>query len=195
MSKQNSRVHSALKHGGYSGTTLLPGEDRDAFEKLHRDLIAEFAPAGPAEEDIILTMARLLWRKQNLSTYKVVELVKNRWLVIRAKYGPRYDPNSPDIISLSSFERKDLRSQDEIRADEKAAEQELRNELGGAMAFVEMGDAITIERLFENLSVIDRLDGMFDRRLKRLLMVRGVKSLSQTATAAPAAIPQATYCC
>jgi hypothetical protein len=53
------------------------------------------------------------------------------------------------------------------------------------MAFVEMDDAVTIERLFEDLSVIDRLDGMIDRYLKRLLMVRGVKSMSPPATAAP----------
>src|SRR5437868_5913854 len=29
---------SALKHGGYSQTTVLEGEDPKQFEKLHRDL-------------------------------------------------------------------------------------------------------------------------------------------------------------
>ena len=36
----------ALKHGGYSTTTLLPGENRSEFEKLHEDLITEFRPNG-----------------------------------------------------------------------------------------------------------------------------------------------------
>ena len=36
-------THPALKHGGYSDTTLLPGEDPAAFEKLHNDLIKDGA--------------------------------------------------------------------------------------------------------------------------------------------------------
>ena len=91
MSKKNGQIHPALKHGGYSGTTLLPGEDRNVFEKLHRDLITEFASGGPMEEDIVATMARLVWRKQNLSTYRLAELAKNRKAAISAKFGPRYD--------------------------------------------------------------------------------------------------------
>jgi hypothetical protein len=50
----------------YSGTALLPGEDPGEFELLHNKLIAEFAPAGPFEQDIVANMARLIWRKQNL---------------------------------------------------------------------------------------------------------------------------------
>jgi hypothetical protein len=41
-----NKLHPALKHAGYSATTLLPGEDPAAFEKLHRALIHEFAPVG-----------------------------------------------------------------------------------------------------------------------------------------------------
>jgi hypothetical protein len=64
MSKRNIGIHPALKHGVYSGTALLPGEDPGEFEKLHNKLIAEFAPAGPLEQDIVANMARLIWRKQ-----------------------------------------------------------------------------------------------------------------------------------
>jgi hypothetical protein len=28
------KTHPALKHGGYAATTILPGEDPTAFEKL-----------------------------------------------------------------------------------------------------------------------------------------------------------------
>jgi len=35
------------------------------------------------------------------------------------------------------------------------------------------------------LSIIDRIDGMIDRCLKRLLLVRGVKSISSSVSAAP----------
>src|SRR5262245_2244234 len=46
MSVQVKKVHSALKHGGYSATTLLPGEDPVEFEKLYESLVDEFAPSG-----------------------------------------------------------------------------------------------------------------------------------------------------
>jgi hypothetical protein len=179
VGKRSNSLPSALKHGAYSGTALLPGEDPLAFKELYDGLIAEFAPAGPLEEDIVADMARRLWRKQNLLTYKLAALAKDRSSAIRAKYGPCYDPNAPDPLSLLKIDApKDLRTPDEIRADEKAAEREIRKELGDAIAFVEMGDAATVERLLEDLALIDRLDGMIDRCVKRLLMVRGAKSMS-----------------
>ena len=44
---------------------------------------------------------------------------------------------------------------------------------------------MTIEQLFEDLSVMERLDSMIDRCVKRLLMVRGAKSMSPTEIEAP----------
>jgi hypothetical protein len=35
MAVRVKKIHPALKHGGYSATGLLPGEDPAAFEKLH----------------------------------------------------------------------------------------------------------------------------------------------------------------
>jgi hypothetical protein len=76
--KKNERVHPALKHGGYSGMTVLPGEDRDGFDQLHRNLIDEFAPQSSIEEDIVANIAKLVWRKQNLRTYWLAELAKKK---------------------------------------------------------------------------------------------------------------------
>src|SRR5271169_4016172 len=42
MVKQSKQLPPALKHGGYSGMTLLPCEDPAALKKLHEDLIAEY---------------------------------------------------------------------------------------------------------------------------------------------------------
>ena len=67
-------MHPALKHGGYAATALLPGENPAAFEKLHHDLIVELAPTGALEDDIVATLARLVWRKQNLATFRVANL-------------------------------------------------------------------------------------------------------------------------
>src|ERR1700675_1370623 len=59
----------ALRHGIYA-ETLLPGEDVTAFEELRKTLIGEFAPEGAFENDIVGTMARLIWRKQNLAAFR-----------------------------------------------------------------------------------------------------------------------------
>ena len=53
------RSHPAIKHGAYSAIAVLPGESRAEFEKLHRDLMAEFTPSGALEDDIVMNIARL----------------------------------------------------------------------------------------------------------------------------------------
>jgi hypothetical protein len=72
------KPHNALKHAGYSTMAVLPGENPAEFEKLRRNLIDEFAPQGPLEGDIVSTIARLLWRKQNLSTFLTAQWAKER---------------------------------------------------------------------------------------------------------------------
>ena len=59
----------AVKHGGYA-ETLLPGEDVTQFEGLHRSLVLELDPSGAVEDDIVASMARLLWRKQHLAEFR-----------------------------------------------------------------------------------------------------------------------------
>src|SRR5262245_32469623 len=88
---QLNKLHPALKHAGYSATTLLPGEDPAAFETLHRALIAEFTPVGALEENIVTDIARLTWRKQNLQTFRIAELAKERHQKIRSEKVPGVD--------------------------------------------------------------------------------------------------------
>jgi hypothetical protein len=83
---QNAVTERALtKHAAYSTTALLPGEDPAAFKKLHQGLIAELIPNGPLEEDIVGTIAQLVWRKQNVGTFRIAEQVKSRWYGIRSE--------------------------------------------------------------------------------------------------------------
>jgi hypothetical protein len=182
MGNQSRQTHSALKHGGYSGVTLLPGEDSAAFEKLHKDLITEYAPHGRHEEDIVASIAHLVWRKQNLSTYRLAEKAKNRYSTIYSSLVPSID------FGLSSFDNRDP---EEVRAAQRAAEEQARKELGKALELAEMGDAATTDYLLNELSVVDRLEGMIDRCLKRLLFVRGLKSISTTPSASTSAAPPA----
>src|SRR5262245_58822071 len=79
MRKKIMKVHPALKHGGYSTTTILPGEDPVAFKELHEALIAELIPSGALEQDIVATIARLIWRKRNLITFQIAKRTLDRW--------------------------------------------------------------------------------------------------------------------
>ena len=76
MSKGSNKFPVALKHGGYARTTLFPGEDAAAYKRLHDGIVAEFAPVGPVEEDIVKELADLLWRKQNFGIFRLAQKVK-----------------------------------------------------------------------------------------------------------------------
>lgn len=99
--RSRDRIPPALKHGAYSATAILPGESQAEFEKLHRDTIAEFTPSGVLENDIVMTLTRLLWRKQNLDTLHIAEHARSaeeNWRIeeekrearTREKYGDDY---------------------------------------------------------------------------------------------------------
>lgn len=156
----------ALKHGGYSTTTILPGESAAKFEKLRRDLIAELVPDGAFEEDIVATMARLVWRKQNLATFEIAERARDRCTQLL---------NQNDRQDGQPFPDETLR----------AAGEQMVEEFGDACELVKMGDAATIDHLMNDLDVQDRLNSMIDKCLKRLLFVRGLKSISAAPPSAP----------
>jgi hypothetical protein len=168
MAVRFRKIHPALKHAAYSATTLLPGEDRAAFDKLHRDLIAEFNPLGVLEKDYITNLAHLVWRSQNLAPFRVAELAKARRQKIVSPM--------PKIFMLGQDEIDPVKQQEAYRiADEQA-----RQELGDIHQLIDVGEPATIDGLMKELDVIERLDGMITRCLKQLLIIRGVKSLSST---------------
>jgi hypothetical protein len=78
-----------------------------------------------------------------------------------------------------------IKNPEEIRAQKEAVDEQAREELGEAWELIEIGKFATVEYLLEELSVADRLDGMIDRALKRLLFVRGIKSYVRTASEEP----------
>jgi hypothetical protein len=98
MSVRVKKLPPALKHGAYSASGILPGEDPAAFKKLHHKLIAELRPIGALEDDIVGTIARLLWRKQNLATFRVAELARARVSTIERQNRPPEPPPPPDYL-------------------------------------------------------------------------------------------------
>jgi hypothetical protein len=174
MPAGTNKAHPALKHGGYSASTILPGESVAEFEKLHRDLIAEFNPNGRYEEHIIATMAQVLWRRQNLAAFRIAGHARSRYYQLIREKGP------PDELfsALEPFNKEDAATRAAREEATRAAEQRTRKEFGDAYEFVEMGEAATIETLERELEIQERLEAMLERCLKRLLFARGVKSIS-----------------
>jgi hypothetical protein len=177
VSSRVKKPHPALKHGAYSATGLLPGEDPVAFENLHLDLIAELSPDGPLEEEIVADIARWIWRKQNLQTFRIAEAARNRHSAIQSEMIPSLYYLTNDTSA-------------EVEAATEAAEARSRKELGDNYKFVEMGDLATLDQLLADLDVEERLDARIDKLFKRLAMLKAFKSLSSAKSLPSTELPR-----
>jgi hypothetical protein len=161
MSVHVKKFHAALKHGAFSATTILPGEDPTAFKKTHEDIIAELAPDGALEDDVVWTLAHLVWRKKNLATPRIAELALEHESRIQARKS-----RLADLLEMESYSAE-------------ATEDQARKDLGASYELVEIGETATMDRLLQGLSVVERLDAMIDKCLKRFLFLKGLKSLQR----------------
>jgi hypothetical protein len=71
-----------VKFGAQTEFAILPGEDPLEFEILRGQLAAEHAPDGPLQEDLVLTLAKFIWRKRR----------SQRFLAARAAVA-QFDPS------------------------------------------------------------------------------------------------------
>jgi len=151
------KLYPALKHGGYSATGLLPGEDRAAFQKLHRDLASELCPDGRLQEDTVFDIARVMWRKQNRETFRVAEAARERASAIRSEMIPSTSPPL-DIPLLGVSSDWSPPDPADVEAATQAAEAQARKELGENYKFVEMGDLATVTQMLADLEVEERFE-------------------------------------
>jgi hypothetical protein len=142
-------------------------------------LIAEYSPNGLHENDIVATMARLLWRKQNLKTLRIAELARRHLEQVMPQVEAFLRPSKANDSAGSD-------APSAIETAIRGAEDQTREEFGEAYELVELGEAATVECLMNDLNVQERLEAMIDKCLKRLLFVRGLKSIS-----APPSLPPA----
>jgi hypothetical protein len=154
----SAKLPPALKHGAYSTATLLPGEDKAAFARLHESLTAELAPEGALEEHIVANLARFVWRRENLTVLRVAKVAHDR------------------ILKLVHQRIIGIDDDDAARA---AAQAKVRKGLGQVCELVDA--QATESRLSEEIEVRAGLDEMIDKCLKRLLFVRGLKSMGRPA--------------
>ena len=133
MSVHVKKFRAALKHGAFSATAILPGEDPDAFKELHQNIIAELALDGALEDDIGWTIAHLGWRKKNLTTPRIAELALEHESRIHAQKSRLAE--SLEMESYSA-ERREVIMQ--------ATEDQARKDLGASFELVEIGEVATV---------------------------------------------------
>ncbi len=162
------------KHAIYSNLTLLPGESQVDFDELHGRLILEFMPNGVSELTIVNELARLIWRKRNFRVYQIANHAKQKSAAIREALLP-----PPEKVLAVTFdgEKSKLTPEEGAVLNKAIAEREDK-ELGWTTQLVELGDVVTPQYLMMELSLQERLDKMIDGCVKRLLFIRGFKSVA-----------------
>ena len=188
MPKNSKRVPPALKTGIYSGIGLLPTESRAKFRKFKKQRFADLNLVSPLEEDIGEEIVCLEWRRQHLDTYDLVQRARDRRSAIRSKLVPAVRYTFPEMKLPEPEPDPENPTPEELRAAEKRAEKKIRSELGATLELLEIGGVATLEYLEKRLAILERLDGMIMRAYKKLLFVRGIKSLSPS-SAAPSSQP------
>jgi hypothetical protein len=86
---------NALKHGAFSDNPAVNAENSQEFEDLHSDLIDEWQPSGPTEEEAVHSLAHDLWRKRRAQRFLQATLFVNT-----------HDPSHPGFdepFSLMAF--------------------------------------------------------------------------------------------
>ena len=116
-------------------------------------------------------MAHLLWRKKNLVTFRIAERARQLATEIQEAIisGPTLNP--PGFEGAGDFDAT-------FAQKERAAETEARKELKELYPLVEIGEEASISCLMKDLAIHERLDAMIEKCLKRLLLIRGIKSVS-----------------
>ena len=151
----------------------------------------------------------LIWRKRNLATIRTAELARKRYAeIISPPKGSDGAPNDEDslekILRMLGFSDGENLEQGstppragedlspsstnvdftaEREKERQFTEEKARKELGETYRLVEIGEAATFDALRQDLDIEERLDGMIDKCLKRLLHLRALKSISASTPA------------
>ena len=92
-------------------------------------------------------MAGLIWRKQNLSTFRIAEFARQRHEQL-VNEEISQNPDLPRPMYIDGHDDPDVR--EEAR---RAVEDEARKELGDTYELVEMGNSATVDNLMTYLDV------------------------------------------
>jgi len=171
--KATKQPPNALKHGAFSEVTILPGEDPQEFERLHRDLIQEWSPSGPTEHDTVLTLAKCMWRKRRIRHLKPAfsseDANKLNKLALTCTAVGEKESVAETLHQLSD------------KAFDELVEMKEKKEFGVAYWFQAAEKFVlhlnSMNALRHELAIEDRIDSMIDRALRRLGQIKVMKEV------------------
>jgi hypothetical protein len=197
MSERRYRKPNALKHGGFSRTELLPWEDVNEFEELHRGLKEEFEPRGPLQEDCVYTILSCMWRKRrvrekrNLDTADALDRVENRvlWEEPPPLFETRLDDKVLELRLLMLPPEFSAHLREKVPPGKFESSRswivELKKEVDSVLlpmvrkrghdpdAYLATAAAfLTDDRVLEDLAIEERLDAAIDRATKRFYQLK-----------------------
>jgi hypothetical protein len=80
---------NALSHGAYAQDFVLPWENEQDFVDFHKGLRNELEPDGPSEEEVVLGIAGLYWKKRRLTIGSQIAYRRHRNAAALTKAGER----------------------------------------------------------------------------------------------------------
>ena len=202
---EDRRQTSALKHGAFATELLISKEDEDEFNQLHNGLVEDFKPSGRMEEELVVDLAKLHWRKRRVEQFYAYEenwarahpgeygidmlanietgLMKgvcchDAWASIRKLPVPMFEA----IKKLIKPPTKEI-DDDWIELFKKVteyvslkAQDEFSRHRQGLPFLGEMG-AKLMDLSAKHIAIEERLDAMIDRTFKRLAQVKAFKDV------------------
>jgi hypothetical protein len=72
-SSKNDRRNNALKHGAFAKELAILDESPEDFDELYSGCVQELKPSGRLEDEVVLDIARLIWRKRRIGRFFVEE--------------------------------------------------------------------------------------------------------------------------
>jgi hypothetical protein len=159
MPANTKKLPPALKHGAFAATTILPGKSETEIQKIARkhNRRAQSGRCSRTRNRLFPGSPHLA--KRALGDFLESEHAQARFTNIQ--------------MSLQDTGVTDLFEESRPAADKRA-----RQELGEAYDLVEIGEGVTLDGLARQLAILERLDRSIEADYKRLLLLRGVKSLS-----------------
>ena len=199
------RHPNALKHGVFSTVAILPGEDRVEFQELLVGLFEEWKPSGQTEEDTVRSLAAAEWNGRRWQKFLHAKAEGCKFnpehplfdegralacFYFTVKAAP--DEFNRALATLSHHQAEHLRNKfcpDAFESDSdrlRALGHEIESVLIPAVkrfepptdALLDRSSQILPPDEFERyLAVIERIEAIKDRLIKRLMQLKAVKGM------------------
>jgi hypothetical protein len=197
---------NAIKHGVFSSMAILPGEDLDEYGALLEAFSSEWSPEGPTEVDAVYTLTNCVWRKRRIRKSiaqkvelrsldpdhpafdpdlvlgpanvafqqldpKQLEILINEIPALRKHLEKKFPEHCRDWLEPADLAKKfTFNDSKELFERGRVPEPRVLRELHRA-------DVVGEDLFKQELAMEERLDGMIDRALKRLVQAKAMKQM------------------